>query len=189
MKLSIALFACLFSSTLLAETVLRIPLFVEEKNKLVSTAEINKKYNLKGEDKLLEELVVTTSLDSQRKTHDIYWKENGKADEVSSKLNADFYLTMPNPSGCYTGKPSETVDIVAGLTDGPFSDQMGIWGWKYKNQTNLDEDSDQEEVLAHLNQNSAIWKNWKGKDESILILTHESDDGDDIIESVITKCK
>lgn len=188
MKLAILL-ACLISTSLMAKTTVTIPLVVEIKNKLVTTAEINKKYKLKGEDKLIENLIVSNELSSLDAARDTYWAENARVEELSTKVGADFFMALDAPRGCYSGVPSEAVDILAGLADGPFSDQQGFWGYKFKKETHLIDSTDDTETLKHLNKGSKAWKNWKGLDESILIVFHVSDDGDDVNDALITKCK
>lgn len=188
MKTTILL-ACLMSTSLMAKTTITIPLHVEIKNKLVTTAEINKKYKLTGLNKLAETIVASSDKASIDAAHESFWNANAQVDELAEKLGADFYLAMLAPQGCYTGKASEAVDIVGSLSDGPFSDQLGFWGWKYKNETHYQQDYGNEETNETLNNESKLWKNWKGLDESILIVFHVTDDGDDVNDSIITKCK
>ncbi|MBC7429277.1 MAG: hypothetical protein H7336_11730, partial [Bacteriovorax sp.] len=175
MKTTITLLACLMSTALVAKTTLKIPLYVEEykdkKSFSVSTAEINKRYKLEGAEKLLEELVVTNDKESLEKAHDTYWTENTRADKISEKYKAAFSLTLSSPSDglCYMGKADEAVAITGQLADGPFSDQMGFWGWKYKKETHYEDAENNSDTNDFLNKESKIWKNWKGNDESILI--------------------
>jgi hypothetical protein len=65
---------------------------------------------------------------------------------------------------------------------------MNLWGYKYKNTTEFS-DSDDEDTQEFLNDGSKIWKNWKGQNESLLILSAIGDGGDDVQESLIKKCK
>ncbi|MBY0414022.1 MAG: hypothetical protein K2Q18_07645 [Bdellovibrionales bacterium] len=190
MKVAVLLFASLISTSLIAKTTVKIPLIVELDRKNVSTAEVNKIYNLTGENKLLEFLVVENTMASIRAANKTYWNESARVDKLATKLDNDLNLTLNDPDGsCYTGKATEAVEIFGSLADGPFSDQQGFWGWKYKNETHYVDSEDNAETNEALNSGSALWKNWKGNDESILIIYHISDDGDDMNESVATKCK
>lgn len=188
---TLLLLTSLMSTSLMAKTIVKIPLFVELNNKQVSTAEINKKYKLQGEDKLVEVLIVDNTAKSAEAARNTYWAQNEKVDQISEKLGVSFYLDLGTPGNndCYLGNPAEAVSILGGLADGPFSDQLGFWGWKYKNETHFEDSYDSEESNNALNEGSKIWKNWKGYDDSILLVSHISDSGDDMIEAVIKTCK
>ncbi|MNL28391.1 hypothetical protein D3C87_1500310 [compost metagenome] len=88
---------------------------------------------------------------------------------------------------CYKGNAEDVSDIVAGLTDVLYSDQLMMWGYKYQSTTNLFEGS--EESADYLNDESALWRNWDGQSEDLLILSATSDSGDDVQESLIPKCQ
>ncbi|AUN99491.1 hypothetical protein C0V70_15535 [Bacteriovorax stolpii] len=185
---AVILMASLMSTSLMAKTIVKVPFTVEFKGKTYTAREINKNLKLQGEDKLLEEITVEDTLSSNREANKIYWAQSEKVDQIAQKLNLDMYLELGNPDGsCYIGKAAEAVGILSGLTDGPFSDQMGLWGWKYKKEVHLEEGYEESE--QHLMERNKAWKNWKGNDESILIITHVSDDGDDMITNVVNVCK
>ncbi len=186
MKTAILL-ASLISTSLMAKTTVTIPLQVEINNKVITTAELNKKFKLKGEDKLIETLVVSNDSASLRAANETYWAQNAKADELSTKLGVNFYMELSDPNGCYAGVPAEAVEILGSLADGPFSDQLGFFGYKFKKEIHLLDGND--ETLNYLNEESKTWKNWKGLDDSILITFHITDDGGDVNEALITKCK
>ncbi|QDK40517.1 hypothetical protein DOM21_03400 [Bacteriovorax stolpii] len=185
---AVILMASLISTSLMAKTIVKVPFTVEFKGKTYTTREINKNFKLKSEDKLLEEIVVEDSSASYSEANKTYWALSGKVDEVANKLNLDMYLELGDPDGsCYIGKAAEAVGILSSLTDGPFSDQMGLWGWRYKKEVHLEDGY--EEGEQQLMEHNKAWKNWKGNDESILIITHISDSGDDMITNVINVCK
>lgn len=189
MKTATLLIACLMSSTLIAKTTVVFPLQIEIDNKIVTSAEINKKFNLKGTDKLVETLTVTNEKNSTQKARDLFWAQHSKVEELSEKLNENFFLALSGPDSCYIGAPAEAVQILNGLTDGPFSDQQVISGYRYKKVINFMDSQNEEESNDYLNRESMAWKNWKGNDESILIVYSTSDGGDDINEALVTKCK
>jgi hypothetical protein len=171
----------------MAKTSVTIPLEIEMNRKIITTAEFNKKFKLQGADKLVENLIVTNDRESYKQANSIYYAQNEKVNDLASKLNQDFNLALSDVHGCYSGVASEAVTILGGLADGPFSDQLGLFGYKYKSESKLI-DWDDAEAATFLNEQSQTWKNWKGTDESILVLFHISDDGDDVNEAIITKC-
>ncbi len=93
-----------------------------------------------------------------------------------------------NFSTCYTGRGDGVWAAVADLTDVYYSDQMGLFGWKYKKQTVLDESMQDDENKAWLNKNSKLWKKWRGDDDSVLVVTHQGDGGDDVNDAIIDRC-
>ena len=104
------------------------------------------------------------------------------AGDMPGSNNADGVRT------CYTGTPSEAVGIAGSLADSIYSDQLGFWGWKYKKEVHLEDGEDNEESQSFLNEQSDLWKNWRGNTEAILILSHQGDDGDDVSSGIIVKC-
>jgi hypothetical protein len=43
---------------------------------------------------------------------------------------------------CYLGEPTAAVDTIVGLTDGVFSDELSILGWRYKDQKHFGQDEE-----------------------------------------------
>lgn len=191
---TVAFFLTLAMSTsLMAKTVVKIPLFVEleEERKSIPVSELNEKFKLTGKNKLLEVLIVDESIESRRLANKTYWAENAKADELSAKLDVAFHmeLTSLGNGQCYSGSPAAAVNILETLADGPFSDQLVVSGWKYKKEVHILGSQDEEETIKYLNEGSPLWKKWVGYNETILTISHETDSGDDIIEGLITKCE
>ncbi|OFZ52377.1 MAG: hypothetical protein A2381_10450 [Bdellovibrionales bacterium RIFOXYB1_FULL_37_110] len=90
---------------------------------------------------------------------------------------------------CYLGDGGEeVVDLVFSLADHFYTDQMNLWGWKHRDEMNI-ESEEPETTLKFLNENSAIWKNWNSEDDAVLMVLAYSDDGDDMNESIIPKCE
>lgn len=187
MKIAILL-TCLISTSLMAKTTVTVPFEVEMNRKTITAAEFNKTFKLQGEDKIVENVVVSNEQASYSDANKTYWAQSEKVDAIASKLHKEINFKLSDPHGCYSGVASEAVTIIAGLADGLFSDQLGLFGYKYKKEMELVDSSD-EDAKAFLNTESKTWKNWKGNDESILILFHVGDDGDDVNEAIITKCK
>lgn len=186
----------LMSSSAFA-TTLKIPLFIEDGNKIIPVAKINNIYKLQGNNKFQDALVITNTQQSIREALKTYQDIGVKIDKLAAKVNKDFFLVGDRPGGyqvdniktCYTGSPDEAVEIAGSMTDSIYSDQLGIFGYKYKNQTTYLEGQDQDEMAQFLNDESPAWKNWKSTNDDILVLSHEDDGGDDVNEGIIVKCK
>lgn len=186
----------LMSSSAFA-TTLKIPLFIEDGNKIIPVAKINNIYKLQGNNKLQDTLVITNTQQSIREAFRTYQDIGVKIDKLAAKVNKDFFLVGDRPGGyqvdniktCYIGSPDEAVEIAGSMTDSIYSDQLGIFGYKYKNQTTYLEGQDQDEMAQFLNDESPAWKNWKSTNDDILVLSHEGDGGDDVNEGIIVKCK
>ncbi len=193
---TLLLLTTLISSSAFSAT-LKIPLFVEEDNKIVPVSKINEQYKLKGDKKLLEVLEVTNTAQSKKEAYATAWALREKVDQLAEEVNRNFFIATDRPGGfqvgnirtCYTGSPDEAVEIASTMTDAIYSDQLGIIGYKFKKQTTLLEGQDPDEVLEYLNESSEIWRNWKNTNDDILVLSHESDGGEDVNEGILVKCK
>jgi hypothetical protein len=101
------------------------------------------------------------------------------------------YKINNQPVLCYTGSAAKIADAIYRLEDPIFSEQLGIWAWRYKAEKHYldaDETAFAPDAGADGIAVPAAWKEWKGDGESILLLTHEGDDGDDVESSVIPRC-
>ena len=88
---------------------------------------------------------------------------------------------------CYKDNAQEVPEIVSGLADALYSEQMNRWGYKFKDVMVLENPEDQ--TNQYLNDESALWRNWSGQGDDLLILSATNDSGDDVQESLIPKCK
>lgn len=192
---TLLLLTALMSSSAFAAT-LKIPLFVEDDNKIVPVSKINEQYKLQGSDKLLEVLVITNTKQSIKEAHEAAWALHGKVEKLAEKVNKEFFAATDYPGGfqvgnirtCYTGTPDEVMEIASHMGDSVYSDQLGIFGYKYKKQTTYLEGQDQEETEEFLSDSSAAWKNWNSTNDDILVLSHQTDGGEDVNEGIIVKC-
>jgi hypothetical protein len=175
----------IFSQTLCAAT-LEIPLFANNNGELVSLEMINTHLGLSGEHKFLEKLIVENNPISIKTAHEAYWDLFKRTEELEIPVALDIpgQNRDRNHRTCYRGMPSEAVEIVASLGDSVYSDQLGIWGWKYKKEIHLID----AKSSTFLDQHSSTWKNWKVNDETILILSHQNDEASDINEGIIRAC-
>ena len=132
MKSFTLLLATLIASTSFATTV-KILMFIDNGKSLIPMSEINAKYKLQGANKFTEVLIINDtkeSLDSARK---IYWDLFQKIQDfkqASPELASDSpgLNSVKGIQTCYTGTPSEAVEIVSSMSDSIYSDQMGLWG-------------------------------------------------------------
>ncbi|MEA9355396.1 hypothetical protein SHI21_04255 [Bacteriovorax sp. PP10] len=193
---TLLLLTTLLSSSVFA-TTLKVPLFVEDENKIIPVSKINEQYKLQGSDKLQEVLVITNTPQSMAAAREAHTAISAKVNALAEKVQKNFYLAADRPGGfktnnlqtCYTGSPDEAVEIAGNMGDSVYSDQLGIFGYKYKKQTTYLEGQEPEETEEFLSESSAAWKNWKSTNDDILVLSHQSDGGDDVNEGIIVKCK
>lgn len=174
-------------------TTLRIPVAIRGEN-YISVKDFNQQFKLKDADKIPEYFIIENNLASIEKARADFWKLNEKIDSIKENKGFTLDITYPGFENkiagktCYIGNAAEAVDIAFGLADGIYSDQLSLTAWKFKNQVHAYEDSETKRIDEMLNENSTIWKNFKGTDETILIVSSQSDDGDDINEGFIYKC-
>lgn len=200
-KLGLVLTTVLFSTQVFAAATLRIPLLLNDgqSDTNVPVAALNAKLAAKGIQGFPESLDIANTKGG-----------NAPLKAAQDKLVQILKSLGENPNGlrfvggfypteidtaqsktCYTGNPAEVPDAIGNLTDIFYSDQLNMFAMKYKNTAiaigdNVDlEDPDTQDFLN----SSDPWKNWKGQDESILVLASIGDGGDDIQESLIPKCK
>jgi hypothetical protein len=190
------------SATAAAKTVLHVPLFVEvssgNKNSpdynYVPLAEFNKVLISKGQPAQLEyvDLEVSTIFDSY-----------GARDNVDAAITAAgiqdtqaFNEYVPAEWGdgsnytCYRGNGDDVIDIVLNNTDGLYSDQYSVFAWRLGKKVVPGDGSDlDQETLDYLNSESELWKNYDENSDSVLILASVGDDGTDVNESLIPRCK
>ncbi|HTL12166.1 MAG TPA: hypothetical protein VL588_06750 [Bdellovibrionota bacterium] len=195
MKAAIALILTLVSSSAFAQASLQIPVLIEGGDNGTPAAEINKELKKVGAPLIPTTITVSTDDDGYKKFHEL----DAKIETSLKALGSDYeYVSRqgelvpgendkPGAETCYRGNAREVADLVGGLADIAYSDQLNIWGWKYKKTTVISGD-DNPETNDFLNKGSATWRKWTGKGENLLILSAVGDDGDDIETSLIKPC-
>lgn len=195
-KLALVLSTVLLSSQVFAAATLRLPIFLEGNQAPIPIAEVNKELAAVGAAGIPIYLEISSSDNGYDKVKDF----EAKVAKVLTALGDKYQNVMISGglvpgavdtakySTCYTGDAKDVADIISGLTDIYYSDQLSMWGYKYKNNT-VYMNSDDDETKDFLNEGSKRWKNWKGQGEDLLILSATGDGGDDVQESLITKCK
>ncbi len=194
--------AVLATSTAFAapKATLRIPMILDldgNNDKPVTAAVVNPKLVKAGVKPL--PLFIELSSDDR----DAYKKVSAVNDLVMASLTKIGYkdgdlatgyvpgdLDVGTFTTCFTGDATLVADLTKSVTDVVYSDQYGIHAWKYKKITKNDEgDALDQETLDFLNNESSAFKNWNTNQDAVLILSHVGDDGDDVSESVIKRCK
>lgn len=183
-----------FASAAQAVTLLRIPVAIGDENeKSVDLQKLNAELKAKGVAEIPSYIEISSDDPSPYKTASAVDEMVDKANAVLEKQITKIYSSVPGDQDtkdnrtCYSGVPSEAIGIISSLGDAQYSDQMNIFGWKYKKVTNyVNASADDEDALK---EGSEKWRNWRGKGEAILMLSSVGDDGTDVQESLIIRCK
>jgi hypothetical protein len=96
----------------------------------------------------------------------------------------DFKTDDPATTLCYKGNPKLVVKLIESLTDSVFSDQLNVHGWRFRQVKVMQEQLTPEDEETF----PAIWKNWRGRGNAILMLTASSDDGSETNVAIVPKC-
>jgi len=192
MKMALLIVSLIASTSLFAETTLRIPVRDESG---VTAAQINKELKAKGLATIPEYFEVSTSEKDVYKKYEAF---SAMFDKAVAPLKKDYYWsseTIPNSEvegTCYVGNGGEeVVDVVFSLAGSYYTEQMNLWGWKYKKEVFVNDENDGEEgeTLKSLNERSQTWKEWRGKGEAVLLVLAMGDSGDDMNDTVIPMCR
>jgi|GEM_PF-2530596 len=206
MKQFMLLACCLVGVGAYAGTTLRVPIFVEnvpaaktakkQRSRTIPARWLNAKMKKAGLDPIPEYVEVSDQKDAAQ-----FKKIDNQIQAAAKDLGPEYKdiaiggETAPqqNQAGdmktCFTGRGDGVSDVVLSLTDVWYSEQLGVWGWKYKKTSKLlDAAANDEDPDKYLSENSKLWKAWRGDDDSVLILTHEGDGGDDVADAIIPRC-
>lgn len=191
-KMILALSAVLFSTQAFAAATLRVPVNLYINDELTSAAVINQKLAAAGEPRIPSYIEISSG---EVPSHKVAAFQVMLEKSLKAILKSDDYMTLtggtvptevdtPQFFTCYKGNAQEIPEIVSGLADALYSEQMNRWGYKFKDVTVVDGEESQ-----YLNDESALWRNWSGQGDDLLILSATNDSGDDVQESLIPKCK
>jgi hypothetical protein len=184
------------------KTVLHVPLFVEVTKgnpnspdyDYIPVAVFNKTLVAKGQPAQLE--FVDLDIDTKFDSMDARDKLDAAIQAAGIENTQAFGEYYPANWGdqenytCYRGNPNGVLDIVLANTDNMYSDQYTFIAMKIGKKTVIGEGvSDDEETRRLLNDESPLWKNYDAKSDSVLILASIGDDGTDVQESLIRRCK
>lgn len=191
-KIVLALSTVLISSQVFAAATLRIPIFIEGANELVSAISINQELAAVGAPLIPLYIEVSINETNYKKIEAIEesileaLKPLGSAYEGAPMLNGSVPGEFDTPEyfTCYTGNALEIPEIITSLADSVYSDQLTMLGYKFKSTTVYTVEAD----AQYLSDESALWRNWNGKGTDFLMLAATSDGGEDVQESLIPKC-
>lgn len=173
------------------EASLVVPL-IDENKKLLS------RYNAAAKAKGLKEMPDTFEVKTQADAQKVSDLRSYFADKTMDAVGAK---TQPMPAWgpdsftnwskkskvpglCYRGNPNKVIDLMQKMTDTVFSDQLTIYGWKYKKADHfLNGAEDSADDFPD------VWKEWRGESTAILVIFAQGDGGDDITPSIIPRCK
>lgn len=91
--------------------------------------------------------------------------------------------TSKVPGLCYKGNPAKVIDVIQSGTDTAFSDQLVIQGWRYKTAKHFSDGNEEYEDSF-----PDVWKDWRGTGTALLVVSSQSDGGDDLNPAVIPRC-
>lgn len=187
----------LISSTAIAKATLRIPVIFELGKHGTAADTINRKLKKIG----AKQIPTHFEISNTENGYDKLKKIDSDLSNAISVLGKDYRDlsrltgTMPGSISlgglktCFKGSGKDVADAVLNLVGYEYTEQMNIWGWKYKNTTKLLTDFPGQDLDAYLDDNSKLWKYWRSENDSVLLLMAISDDGDDINETVIKRCE
>lgn len=113
------------------------------------------------------------------------WQRIQDAIEKIPEIQEGWGGGMPNDftDMCFRGDPLEVSDVVGSLTDGFFSDQLGILGSRYGATKSIsDGDEEYEEEFGE------TWATWDAARPEVLMIAVSNDSGDDVTDNVIPPC-
>lgn len=177
-----------------AETKLRVPLVISAYKEGIPASEVNKKLKALGAPLLPTSFEYTESgdntaleaLDAQiEKSLSLLgedYKDGSRQSEIMPGSN-----DTKTAQTCYIGDGAKVLTVIQNQIGIEYTEQLTIWGWRYKNIKKYVYGEDQYE--ADYQKESPLWKNWNKKSNDFLFLSAYSDDGSEIIETVISPCK
>lgn len=188
-----------------AITTIKVPVYLDlstdYEEKYVTAHDFNKYLEVEGKETFPEYYILSSADKNPTKSFEAQQKNIFK---IGNKiLGEDFEVLselIPNDLGmgtCYSGESGQAVvDLLFALTDIYYTEQMNLWGYRYKQEKSFDEYAleefyqSEDEFNQMLDSASVLWKNWAPqKDvESMLILVAYSDDGDDVNEIIVPVC-
>lgn len=168
-----------------------VPL-IDEKKQLL--ARYNDQASAKGLNKMPATVEVKNQADAQKVADLRSYFDDKIMPAVNAKTQAmpawgpDSFTNWTKgskvPGLCYKGAPDKVIALMHQLTDTVFSDQLVIHSWRYKAAKHFEDGGE-----AYENDYPDVWKEWGGKSDALLVISSETDDGDDLTPSIIPPCK
>ena len=108
----------------------------------------------------------------------------GEMVAFASSLN-DF--TVGSQVVCYIGDPKQVADVSASQSDSMMGDMYIVWGWRHKKTKTLDDQiedaGDADDFFG------SDWTDWNTASNDVLIMSTNSDSGDNPGSAVVPPCR
>lgn len=193
----ILLLAVFASLNVFAETTIRHPIFVDGDKGEFPIARINK--YLSKKEKFPEYFEVSS--DEKSEAADARYGElNDRFEKVMKSWGKKYEnlslnlgviptaLDTKDYKTCYLGDGRGVPDTVMTLVSYQFTEQLTIYGWKYRSQIWVSDN-----VNPNDKDNEAFfpkeWLNWNPRSSDVLMLGSYGDDGTDVNVMIIGRCK
>lgn len=187
-----------------AKTVLHVPFFVEisdgaasPKYTYVPVSEINKELVKKGQAAQQESVDLETGVRFDAMTVsdklDAALAAAGIKNAQAAREAVPATYASAKESTCYRGDAAGVADIVSANTDNLYSDQFQLHGVRIGTDVTTEDGSTDmtvsDSIFYLLQEQSQAWASYDTASDSVLIVSSVGDDGTDIEESLIPRCK
>ncbi len=178
----------------LFKTAIRIPLVIDDGlGNLTSISSFNDEARAAGKQGFARYTFVDTSSDYGAKADSYDARLQALATAANITIEGELVryaskLTDYNAGTnkvCFIGDPEDVAEVPASLGDSLMGDMYSQWGWRYKSKTWLYEDSDD----TFDDNFGAEWDDWNTSSESVLIMSTNTDSGDEPEADVIPPCR
>ena len=92
--------------------------------------------------------------------------------------------TVGSLKPCFIGDPEEVPDVTSAQADDLLGDMYSLWGWKYKTKRWTYDDTEDADAGF-----PDEWSGWSKTSKSVLLISTNSDGGDDATADVIPPCR
>jgi hypothetical protein len=114
-------------------------------------------------------------------------KAVGAPDQAMPAWGPDSF-TMNGPPGlCYRGNALKVAAFLEEIAGRALSEQLIIHGWRYKNVKKFGDDNVSEPGADE--GFPAVWRQWRGQGEAVLVVSSTNDDGDEFSPAIIPRCR
>ena len=175
----------------LFRTAIRIPLVVEGTDR-VSITSFNDEAKAAGVTGFARYTFVDVQSDYSAKmaTYDTRLQElatkagitiDGEMMRYASTVN-DYTVGSIKP--CFIGDPLEVADVTSSQADSLMGDMYSLWGYRYKSTKWIYDDGNEADYNF-----GSTWKNWNKTSKSILLMSTNTDSGDQPEADIIGPCR
>ncbi len=177
-----------------ARTTLRIPVVLESGR---TVAELNLKLSAQRAKPVPEVFEISSDDKDVYKKYEAFSKalvRAGRVAGLTAEWSSELFPNSDFKGTCYTGTGgAPVVELVFALAGSFYTEQLNLWGWKYKNKLLVNPELTAREdhagdALKSLNKNSKLWREWRGQGEAVLVVVAYGDSGDDFNSSIIPRC-